>query len=242
MSIYSDKFTLKYGDIGKSNKLNIKSLIYYLQEIAGKHSSLAGYGLNDIPNTHVSWLLLDWKVKMFSHPKYGEQLSINTWPRILEKFYSYRDYEVFDSNNNLVAIASSKWLLINTETKKIERISPEIINNFNGVENKKVFEETLNEKPNIPEDLDLRFTYTIQRRDIDTNGHVNNLCYIDYALETIPEEIYNNNEFNNIEIHYKKEIKYKNTINCYYSFVNEKHIITIKSEDNKILHAIITLY
>lgn len=241
MGIYSQKFKLKYGDIGKSNRLNIKSLISYLQEMAGAHSSLAGYGLNDIPNTHVTWLLLDWKVKMFYHPKYDDEITIKTWPRVLEKFYSYRDFEVLDKNNNLVAIASSKWLLLNTETKKIERITDKIINSF-GVEDKKVFEEKLEEKPIIPSNLCLNFEYIIQRRDIDTNGHVNNLHYIDYALETLPEEIYNSNEFDNIEIHYKKEIKSGEKINCYYTFDNNKHIIVIKNADDSILHSIIKLY
>ena len=241
MGIYSKKIRLRYSDIGSSNRLNLKSLIGYLQEMAGAHSSLAGYGLNDIPNTHVSWLLLDWKVKMFSHPCYGDELTINTWPRTLEKFYSYRDFEIFDSNNNLVAIASSKWLLINTETRKIEKITPEIVESY-GIVDKCVFNYKLNEKPKVPNDLELTFKYKIQRRDIDTNGHVNNLHYIDYALETLPEDIYNNNEFSNIEIHYKKEIKYGETINCYYSFEDNKHVISIMSEDNTVLHSIVKLY
>ncbi len=241
MSIYSQKFKLKYSDIGKSNKFNIKSLIAYLQEIAGSHSTLAGYGLNNIPNTHVTWLLLDWKVKMFSHPSYDEEITIHTWPRVLEKFYSYRDFEVFDSKGNLVAIASSKWIIINTETKKIQKITNTIVNAY-GIEQKTVFNEPLDEKPQIPDNPSLNFTYTIQRRDIDTNGHVNNLHYIDYALETLPEEIYDSHEFDNIEIHYKKEIKYKDKINCYYTFENNKHIIVIKNEDDSILHSVIKLY
>lgn len=241
MSIYSEKIKLKYSDIGKSNSLNIKSLLGYLQEMACSHSDIAGYGLNDIPNTHVTWLLLDWKVKMLSHPAYNEEITINTWPRTLEKFYSYRDFEIFDNDNNLVAIASSKWLLINTETKKIEKIFDKIVNAY-GIEEKKVFDEPINERPKVPENSNLTFTYTIQRRDIDTNSHVNNLHYIDFALESLPEDVYNSNEFDNIEIHYKKEIMYGESIKCYYSFENNKHIITIKSEDDKTLHSIIKLY
>ena len=241
MSIYSDKFKLKYYDIGKSNSLTLSSLIKFFGDMAGAHSSVCGYGLNDIPRTHISWILLDWKVKMFSHPKYNEELTINTWPRVIQKFYSYRDFEVFDSKNNLVAIASSKWIMINTETKKIEKITDTVVNAY-GIEEKSVFEKPLDEKPKIPNNLKLNFTYTIQRRDIDTNDHVNNVNYIDYALETLPEDVYNANEFDNVEIHYKKEIKYGETVNCYYSFENDKHIVTIKNKDNSILHAIVKLY
>ena len=74
----------------------------------------------------------------------------------------------------------------------------------------------------FPEDLKLNFNYTIQRRDIDTNSHVNNLHYIDYALETLDEDIFNNNSFDNLEVVYKKEIKLKENIKCYYSFEDNK--------------------
>ena len=39
MGIYTEKYKLKYSDIGKNNNLSLKSLINYLQEIAGEHSS-----------------------------------------------------------------------------------------------------------------------------------------------------------------------------------------------------------
>ena len=241
MNSYSKKVTLKYSDIGIANKLNLKSLIKYLQDAAGEHSDLAGYGISNIEKTHLAWLVLNWKVKMISHPHYNEEITIKTWARSLEKVYSYRDFEILDSNNNLVAIASSKWLLVDSDTKKIKHITEDIVNSY-GLNNKAVFNVNLDEKPKVPENNSLNFTYKVQRRDIDTNHHVNNLFYIDFALETIPENIYLSNEFNNIEIFYKKEIKYGEIINCYYSFEDNKHIVTIKSEDNFILHSIITLY
>ena len=235
MGIFNYDYTVKYFDIGKNNKLSLKSLVAIMQEAAG-------YGLNDIPKTHFSWLLLNWKVKMFSHPPVNEVLHIQTWPRKLDKIYCYRDFEVYDNAKNLVAIASSKWVAINLDTKKIIKVNPSIIESYGGNVNKSVFENPFEDKFIAPEDLKLNFEYKIQRRDIDTNGHVNNSYYIDFALETLDEEIYSKNEFNNLEIVYKKEIKYLEKINCYYSFENNTHIITIKNEDNSIIHSIIKLY
>ena len=241
MGTYSEKYTVKYSDIGKENKLSLKSLTNYLQEVACAHSDFVGCGLNHTSTTHVAWLLLDWKVKMFSHPKHREEITIKTWPKSFEKCYSYRDFEVIDSNNNIIALASSKWILFNTKKKKIENVSDTIVNSF-GIVDKNVFKDCFDENTKEPVSNNLNFVYKIQRRDIDTNGHVNNLHYIDYALETLPIEVYNSTEFDNMQIHYKKEIKYGETINCYYSFEDNKHVITIKNEDNSILHSIITLY
>lgn len=242
MGIYTENFTIRYTDVDKLNRLTLKSLVKYFQEVAGMHSQIAGYGVNDISTTHVTWLILNWKVKMFSHPHVSEKITIHTWARSFEKFYSYRDFEAFDSDGNCIAIASSKWILINTDTKKITRVTPTIGDAY-GIQEKNIFNEELVFDSKLPFDYsNLTFNYKIQRRDIDTNGHVNNLNYIDYAFEALPEEVYNNIEFNHIEILYKKEIKYLDTIHCYYSFINNEHVIFIKSSDDAILHSIVKLY
>ena len=242
MSIFTYEYKTRYTDVGRNNKLTLKALVATLQQAAISHSEQAGYGVTDIGKTHLAWLILDWKVKIISYPHSNEILTVKTWPRIFDKLYSYRDFEVFDSKNNLVAIASSKWFAIDTVSKKIRKLTPEITEAYGEPVSKSVFENVFNEKIKIPEDLKLNFNYEIQRRDIDTNGHVNNLNYIDFALETLDEEIYNNNTFNNLEVIYKKEIKLCEKINCYYSFENEKHIVTIKSEDNQTVHAVVKIY
>lgn len=242
MAIFTYNYKIKYSDIGTDKKITLKALVDTLQQAAILHSDSAGYGVNDIPNTHLAWLLLNWKVEIKSYPILNDTITIKTWPRIFDKLYSYRDFEVYDKNNNIIAIASSKWFAVDTYTKKIRKLTSEITNAYGGITEKNVFETTFSEKITIPEELKLNFNYKIQRRDLDTNKHVNNLHYIDYALETLPEDIFNNTTFNKLEILYKKEIKYNEKINCYYSFEDNKHIITIKNSDNSIIHAIVKLY
>ena len=242
MAIFKYEYKTRYNDVGSNNKLTLKALVTTLQQAAISHSEEAGYGVSTIDKTHLAWLLLDWKVQVISFPNSNETLTVKTWPRVFDKLYSYRDFEVFDSNNNLVAIASSKWFAIDTESKKIRKLTPEITTAYGETITRSVFENAFNEKIKIPEDLKLNFNYEIQRRDIDTNGHVNNLNYIDFALETLDEDIYNSNTFHNLEVIYKKEIKLHEKINCYYSFENNKHIITIKSKENETVHAIVKLY
>ena len=84
--------------------------------------------------------------------------------------------------------------------------------------------------------------YKVMRRDIDINKHVHNLYYLDFAYEALPENVYNTNKFNNVEIMYKRQIKLDDNIICYYTQNENENIVTIKSEDDKTLHAIIKLY
>ena len=88
----------------------------------------------------------------------------------------------------------------------------------------------------------IEMTYTTRRRDIDVIGHMHNLYYLYLAYETLPEEEYNKRPFNHVRIQYKNQIKLGETAKCKYTKEDEENIVVIKSEDDKILHAIIKIY
>ena len=74
---------------------------------------------------------------------------------------------------------------------------------------------------------------------IDVNHHVHNINYIDFATHILPYEVMQ--QATNIEVMYKKEIKETDKIKCKYAIEDGAHYAVIKSEDDKILHAIIKL-
>lgn len=239
--IIKHEFEISFRDVGKSSKITNSALLNMLEDIAGMHSNQVGYGLNDISKTGVTWVLLNWKLRVLHRPIYGSKLNIETWARKAVKFYTYRDFRVYDESNNLVAIATSKWALVDATTMSIARITPDLLNLYQP-ENVSVFaqEEELSKLLAPPEVLN-QYTYTVARRDIDINNHMHNLYYLDLAYEALPNEVYSNSDFNNVEIMYKKEMKLNDKINCFYSYFNNEHYITIKSLDDATLHAIIKL-
>lgn len=239
--IYKEKFKLGLKDIGKDNKIKNRAILECLENIGSYHSDIAGYGANDTKRTKVSWILLEWKLQVLDRPTYGNELEIHTWARGINKFFTYRDYEIYNKDNKLCAIATSKWALINIETGKLARLTEEIINKYNP-EDKYVFSEPDIEKLELPNESDSLLEYTVIRKDIDINKHMHNLYYLDLAYEALPEEIYEKRPFDNVRITYKKEIKLGDVVKCEYSQSNNKYTVVIKSEDEKIVHAIIEIY
>jgi acyl-ACP thioesterase len=67
---------------------------------------------------------------------------------------------------------------------------------------------------------------------------VHNLTYLDYALETIPQDVYDKMDFTKIRISYKSAVKQSDKIVCKYAFVNEKHIVNIFDQNNELKTAI----
>lgn len=239
--IYQEKFKIGLKDVWKGKEISNKAILEYLEDIAAYHSDSVGYGVNTSDETHLTWLLLDWKVKVIKRPQYGQTLDIQTWSRYIIKCYAYRDFEIYDENHNLCVIASSKWLLINNQTKKIAKIEAEMADKYKSELDKSVFKEKEIEKIKLPINYKSSIIYEIKRKDIDVIGHMHNLYYLDLAYEALPEEIYQQRPFDEVQIMYKREIKFGETVICKYAYENEKHIVVIQSEDEKILHAIIEL-
>lgn len=242
--IYSEIYNIQLKDIEKDKYIKDRGILEIFENIATHHSDIVGYGVNDIEKTGTTWILMEWKVEVIKRPKYGEKLKVNTWARtingILKKKYTYRDFEMYDENNNLLAIGTSKWVLIDMNTGKITTITDEVFEKYKP-EDKSVFEEPELEKVKIPENYSNETVYQVTRRDVDFINHMHNLYYLDLAYNALPNEVYNKSPFDKFRISYKREIKLNDIVKCKYSFVDGEHIISIYSEDNSKLHSIIKI-
>lgn len=239
MAILEHDFDLSIRDINKNTELTNKALFGFFEDIGGYHSDIAGFGLKDIEKNKISWVLLHWKLKVLKRIKYGDKIHIKTWSRGAIRASCFRDFEVYNKNNELCAIATSKWTAIHLE-KGLIRMSDDIIGKYD-TEEKTVFDSFNFDKIKEPENIVLTYEYTVQRRDIDINNHMHNLYYLDLAYEALPKDIYENTSFDNIEIMYKSGAYLDDCLKCFYSNIDNEHFVIIKSNDENTLHAIIKM-
>ena len=181
------KCLVEVKDVGSAGFLTNSGILRLFEEVACIHSEMAGFGLNQISETNLSWILLHWKVQVFKRVKYNSTVTIKTWSRNASKCITYRDFEMYDENGTLLCIATSKWTLVKVSTGTITKIAPEVINCYNPEDNHNVFGELDIEKLKEPDvlaktDVNPTYTFTVLRRDIDMNNHMHNLFYLDYAI------------------------------------------------------------
>ena len=117
-------------DINKNLDITNTGILAALEDVACIHSEMAGFGITDIPKTDLTWILINWKVKVLKRPKYDETIRVETWSSGVEKIYTYRDFNIYNEKNEKVAIATSRWLLLEASTGKIIRDYTGIIDNY----------------------------------------------------------------------------------------------------------------
>ena len=240
---YEQKYRIQISDTRRTTNATNKGFLGLLEDIASLHSSEVGYGIYDMKKTGLTWLLLDWRLHVIKRPQFEELVNVKTWSRKIEKYYAYRDFEIRNKNGELLAVATSKWILIDTKIRKVTKVDETVEKAYENETEFAVFKDEKLDKLKEPQNFISSMEYKLQRRDIDIYNHMHNLYYLDLAYEILPDEIYEReNEFNDIRITYKREIKPNSIIKCMYSKENGKDIVVIKSNDGSTLHSIIEMW
>ncbi len=236
-----EKFTctknVSLSDIGQNFKITNRGFLNILQEAANLASSSVGHGVNDIEKNGTTWVLLYWRVKILKRAKYNDSLTIKTWASFERKIYSIRSFEIYNEDNELIAIADSKWVFVDAISHSILKIPDELVEIYKPID-ERLFESELKDKVKLPENTTEDYSYTTMKRDLDANHHVNNVSFLDIAIEALPENLIKD-DFSNISIIYKKELHYKDTVSCHYKNEDSKHIIYLYTKDTNTLNGVV---
>ncbi|MDD2627661.1 MAG: thioesterase [Clostridia bacterium] len=232
--MYQNEYEVNISDIGSDKKMKLSSFLKYLQEVAAIHSGISGYGINNVKTTRKAWVVLAWKVNIIRKPIWNEKITVKTWSSKIEKIYYYRNFEIKDEKGEVICTAESQWIMMDVDTKKIQRITEEYLDKFIVIESKVTISKT-NVKLTDKEKEKIIHEFVVARRDVDTNNHMNNIIYLDMALEGLDEKEVQ--DIKSFEICYKLESKIKDKIIC--TKVDDENTIYLLDENKEKIHAIV---
>ena len=142
----------------------------------------------------ITWVLTKLKVVVKRYPRWAENLTVRTFPRGGRKIVAWRDFEILDADGRQIAAASSEWMIINMTSRKIVPV-PQSVLDLANTDLAPVLGEEPFTRLRFPEvgpvreaDIPVRAIRLRPRHsDIDVNGHVNNVHYLEWMLEEYPE-------------------------------------------------------
>ena len=234
------KFFVGLQDVGEGNRISNKALIEALSNAANVHGLMVGQSTGEKDISHLSWVVLNWKLKVTDRPGACEIIEVATWGRSYKGLVAGRDYEITDSKGKVIGKATSEWVAINPDTGRPIKLKPEQIEGYQMEEGRVNFPDFRFSKQ-VPEMTVLnRIEFKVIKSMIDMNGHVHNASYIDLAEEVLPEGI-DKLLFNDIEVCYRKEIKPGETVIIEYSKNLEDYYVIIKDRTDGSVHSVIIM-
>ena len=176
-------------ECGPDGLMTLPAVCNYLQEAASLNAEELGFSKTDFAaaGADITWVLTRLRVRMTRFPKWGEKVSVLTFPRLGRRITAFRDFALTDAAGVPLGVATSEWMTIDMGTRRIAPI-PEGVFALANTERAPVLgTDAFAAKLRFPEGgavAEQRFR--AQRSHIDLNGHVNNVHYVEWMLEPAP--------------------------------------------------------
>ena len=194
-----------------------------------KMSSIIDY----LTERRLAWVFYKYDIKVKRYPKFGEKIRVVTSASSFKKFYASRLYEMYDENNEKIVEGEGILLLINIDKRRAIRIPEDQYEAYNVDKNEK--SNLKIERLERMEKVDNENIFKVRYGDIDSNMHVNNVRYVEWAVESLPLETVLNYELKELNVVFEKECKYGVEIIASYEVreYNDELIILHKIENNE---------
>ncbi len=236
--MFEKQFELRYFEMDKHGCASPTTIITLLQEAAADHCLSINHGLYNLYDKNIGWVLLSGFMQMERYPLYKEKITIRTWISEFSAIKGNRENIIYDEAGKLIGKAKGLWLFFDIKRRRPTRIFDDIINGWNSFSERSAICD-LEKKIDPISEAEYKKSFLVHRYDMDSNKHVNNLRYLQWLIETVPDEIIDNYFLYSIDGRYVGEAQHGHTVQSLAKHLNDANefIHTIKDLDTNLVCA-----
>lgn len=190
-----------------TGRLTLGVLGNHLLNCAGFHATDRGFGIATLNEDNYTWVLSRLAIELEEMPYQYEKFTVQTWVENVYRLFTDRNFALLDKDGKKIGYARSVWAMINLNTRK-----PADLLALHGGS---IVDYVCDEPCPIGKPSRIKVascepaaTLTAKYSDIDINGHVNSIRYIEHILDLFPIEKYRAKRIRRFEMAYVAESYY----------------------------------
>ena len=200
-----------------SHHLFMGHLGNHMLNAADFHSRDRGFGMDFLNSIKKTWVLSRLAIEMDEMPCQYDKFYVETWVESAMRYFTQRIFRVVSEDGAKVyGYGRSIWAMIDTETRQPTNIF-DIDNGaiVNWVEKDK--ENPMSKLTRVQMDDKTELVRTIDTfyNDVDINGHINSVKYIEHVLDLFPIDWYKEHPLKRFDIAYVAEAHQGDRLNFY---------------------------
>lgn len=200
---WTEQIRIRASDVTPRGHASVLALARYFQEAAGHHADALGVSMQDLLDDDRAWVLARLQMEIDECPAWEEEITIETWPSGLDRLFATREFVIRDDRGDLVCEGTSAWLVIDTERRRPLR-PPDVLYEIDPPDRPAPLDGA-HDDLSPPERVDRDRTFTVRYHDLDLNRHVNNVRYLEWALETLPADVLNEAHCTGLSLQFEAE-------------------------------------
>ncbi len=209
LTLYSN-YKITSAETDMYGRIRAGAVVNLLIQSAINSAESLGFGFDGLKEQKLFWVLSRLNVEIYQPLTWHQEAVVETWPKTIEGLLYMRDYIIRDTEQSIIARATSGWLAIDTATKKPKVIDGLQAEMFVHLKEKHGLNEAPEKLPTVPEgdDFEIRSGYF----DLDLNRHVTSTRYIDWMMDTFSIDFHKKNFPKRIAVNFMKETMPGDTI------------------------------
>lgn len=214
------QFVAEPFHVDYTGHLTIGVLGNHLLNVAGFHSHDRGFGIDRLNKEHYTWVLSRLALEMYDLPMQYESFTIETWVENVYRLFTDRNFAVLNKEGKAIAYARSVWAMIDTETRKPVDLMAIHDGDIAGYICDKdcPIDKPSRIKVNSKEPVAI---LPVKYSDMDINGHVNSIRYIEHILDLFPVDAFKEKRVRRFEMAYVAETIATDTMAYYMDKVDD---------------------
>jgi acyl-ACP thioesterase len=230
---YEKQFELRYFEMNKFGEASPTAILTLLEETAADHCYSINHSLYDLERQNVGWVLLSGVIEMDRYPLYKEKITIRTWLSSYSSIKGIRENLIYDEQGGIIGRAKGLWVFYDIQRKRPVQIFDAIKEKWGSCEEIGIHHD-ISKKIQPIASGEYAKEFRINRFDVDTNLHVNNIRYLQWMIESMPKDITDNYYLSYIDGRFTAEAHYGDTMLSYTTMNASDHSFshTIKTQGN----------
>jgi medium-chain acyl-[acyl-carrier-protein] hydrolase len=200
---HTDEYRVSSYHADRRQRLQLTSLMHFLQETAWRHASANRFGFDDLKAEGCFWVLSRLEVQVRRYPLWNDALQLRTWSKQPGPLTGNRDFELLSAQGEALAVASTTWLVVDLSSRRPLRLE-RFGSDFPHVLHRHAIAEAPAKLPAAAAGSATP-PMPILLSDIDLNGHVNNACYVRWCLDSPPFALLDGQEIKKLEVNFLHE-------------------------------------
>ena len=208
------RFVAEPFHVDFNGRLTMGVLGNHLLNCAGFHATDRGFGIASLNEDNYTWVLSRLAIELDEMPYQYEDFTVQTWVENVYRLFTDRNFAILNKDGKKIGYARSVWAMINLNTRKPAdllalhggSIADYVTDAPCPIEKPSRIKVTTQE-PSA--------TLTAKYSDIDINGHVNSIRYIEHILDLFPIELYKTKQIRRFEMAYVAESYYGDELSFY---------------------------
>jgi acyl-ACP thioesterase len=211
--IWTEAFPVRSYAVTPHGTASVLAVCDYLQEAAGHHAQALGVSMQDLLREGRAWVLARLRLQVEQLPPWGQEVVVETWPSGLDGLYTTREFVLHaESGEAPMARGTSAWLVIDTDRRRPLR-PPRVLHTIETPDRPPPLSPATDDLP-VPEQTDCERSFAVRYHDLDLNRHVNNVRYVEWALETLPPGVHDTHRCTDIALQFKAETTLGDTVHA----------------------------